>query len=1849
MMLVFASLSWGQSKFIVFGAVTNDDMNRREGDVTVSVTVNGSPLTTTVTSNSGKFKIPLDYGKKYKIEFSKGGLVARHLYVDLVGVNEEDLPAGDLMQEMEMTLYAQIPDVDMSFFAQEPTTTFSVNMKKMMTEMDRKQVGIMKDKIDAMLAQKEKLGDQTAALKKQYDDAMAAGDKNVALKSFEEALKNYQEAQRVMPNEALPKTKIEEVKAKIAQLAEEKKLAEAEAKYNEAIAIADKAFVAKEWDNALKKYEEALGYKANDKHASDRIVAIDEILSAQRRAELDEKQKNEEYYNLIKAADNLRDQKNYDKSIETYQQALLKKDEQYPKDQIKAIQEIKAKAEAQAKLDKDYNDALNAAKGLLSSEKYQEAKAKYQEASALKPAEKEPKDKIAEIDKILSNLAEQEQKNKAYADAMQKADQLFASSNWADAIVEYQKASAIKPTEQLPKDKIAEAETKIKNQQEQAKIDEAYNKKVAEANLLFDGGKLEDAKKAYEAALVIKSGEAHPTQRIEQINSKLAELNEAAENQKKYDSFITEANTFFAANKYTEAKTKFEAASQVKPNEQLPKDKIKEIEGILSNLAIEAKLDEDYNKAIQAGASALAANDLNTAKTRYEEAKALKPNEKVPQDKLAEIAKLIKEKQDNEAKEAAYNKLITEADANFNSDKLDVAKLKYEEALKLKTDSYPTQKLKDIEQKLADKAAKELKEKQYKDAITLADQLYASNKLQEAIKAYEESLKIDDTNPYPKSQIKLINDKIAENQSAAEKDAKFAQLVSEGNTLAASNKLSEAVSKYEEALSYKEDASISQKITALKTQIEAQKNAELKEKNYTEAIARAQQFEASNNLQSAVSEYQNASSIKPEESMPKEKIAALQAKISAQSADQQLTERINKLVTDGDKLLNAGDFESAKQKYQEALSLKNDPTIAAKIADVEARMKAETMSQVEKNYQKIIDKADQLKNAKEFDEAISYYERALTIKPGDKYPTDKIKEIRDEIAQQKLLEKQSAEIDAKYNEAIKKGDAKLASNDLSGALEEFVKAKNLKPNEPLPTQKIEQINNLMASKMSSEKDQQEYKRIMAEGNKLVDARSYDQAILSFEKALTIKPGDGPAQTRINEVKALIELDKNATVNQKYSEWVGQGNRAFGEENYDVAKNAYTEALKVKPNDKFAQDRINEINLLLENLAQQKLREAETEQAYRAVITKADNKFVAEDWKTAQAFYQEALTIRPSDKYAKDQLNASIQKQRDESDREASKQYQKIIDKGNEYFGDKNWEKAKDMYERALTLRAHDQYPKDKISEIERILSNGGKEPVKLEDLGKRENISILEGEALFVKAEENRKYKRNLKIKKGSEEIDDKSVVRSLADEEQRLAARGVVTDIENEKSLFETERADEQQATTQEVKALEIEQGDKRATDDLFKYAELLRSEAYARQIEIEKEDVYQVKTHVPKENEAILKGNIYEIEQKLRNDAMAEQEVHQETRSLVVSVEDKHTDFQKEDKRVVDANEAVLREFRRELKTKSDDELTKEYDEIQKLILALEEESKKKTASEQDLLAVSKDIDAKIDAVNKEISDKVREKAISDYDVIKEIEQKIKTVDKDLTEDNIRRDEDRQENVETVKDLHVKSEDVHAERSQDKKGDILDTKKQVNTIEEKHTLATTERTEDREEILEKVKGLEKKQGDHISQKTDEKEKDLYLTKQTVSNIEEGVRKEKVKESEKQLDNNESIKDTKKDLEDKSTEEHEKAKKKTVEISKMLDELDSKGIRYSESVANTLGEEFPEGVTEQNFSINDEDGLLIQMKTRRIVVKNGRGDVYVRSSSKYGTTYTKNGMAITEHVWQRDTQDAKLVRHKTN
>jgi hypothetical protein len=110
-----------------------------------------------------------------------------------------------------------------------------------------------------------------------------------------------------------------------------------------------------------------------------------------------------------------------------------------------------------------------------------------------------------------------------------------------------------------------------------------------------------------------------------------------------------------------------------------------------------------------------------------------------------------------------------------------------------------------------------------------------------------------------------------------------------------------------------------------------------------------------------------------------------------------------------------------------------------------------------------------------------------------------------------------------------------------------------------------------------------------------------------------------------------------------------------------------------------------------------------------------------------------------------------------------------------------------------------------------------------------------------------------------------------------------------------------------------------------------------------------------------------------------------------------------------------------------------------------------------------------------------------------------------------------------------------------------------------------------------------------------------------------------------------------------------DKAKQQINANRAFLDQLERREINHNEASANKLGEQFPEGVTEENYVTTDEDGLVVEVKTRRIVVINGVGNVYVRYSNRYGVTYTKNGVSITEYQWTKETQNAKLPKYKVN
>src|SRR5690606_34002087 len=112
-----------------------------------------------------------------------------------------------------------------------------------------------------------------------------------------------------------------------------------------------------------------------------------------------------------------------------------------------------------------------------------------------------------------------------------------------------------------------------------------------------------------------------------------------------YAALIKEADSQLGKKNYEAAKAKYQEASEIKDSEAYPKQKIKEIDGILAELAKKAEeekkakeLQEKYQAAIAAADAAFKAENCDQATTKYTEAGGLKPEERYPKDQLAAIA-----------------------------------------------------------------------------------------------------------------------------------------------------------------------------------------------------------------------------------------------------------------------------------------------------------------------------------------------------------------------------------------------------------------------------------------------------------------------------------------------------------------------------------------------------------------------------------------------------------------------------------------------------------------------------------------------------------------------------------------------------------------------------------------------------------------------------------------------------------------------------------------------------------------------------------------------------------------------------------------------------------------------------------------------------------------------------------------------------------------------------------------------------------------------------------------------------------------------------------------------------------
>lgn len=215
------------------------------------------------------------------------------------------------------------------------------------------------------------------------------------------------------------------------------------------------------------------------------------------------------YAAYITSADSAFNAKNYPFAKDKYKLAsAIKPNEGYPTDRIALCDKMAISQGV------EYKKYVLLGDSCLLKEDWPNAKAYYLKAHAAKPHEQYASDQAKNCNyHILSGVA----LNDLYEEQLQRADSCFNAKSWACAKANYEAASRTKPEEAYPKNRALECEKKITP----GVNEERYQLTINDADIQYAGGNYVRAKQLYEEALTFKPGAKYATDQIALCDQKI--------------------------------------------------------------------------------------------------------------------------------------------------------------------------------------------------------------------------------------------------------------------------------------------------------------------------------------------------------------------------------------------------------------------------------------------------------------------------------------------------------------------------------------------------------------------------------------------------------------------------------------------------------------------------------------------------------------------------------------------------------------------------------------------------------------------------------------------------------------------------------------------------------------------------------------------------------------------------------------------------------------------------------------------------------------------------------------------------------------------------------------------------------------------------------------------------------------------------------------------------------------------------------------------------------------------------------------------------------------------------------
>jgi tetratricopeptide (TPR) repeat protein len=867
----------------------------------------------------------------------------------------------------------------------------------------------------------------------------------------------------------------------------------------------------------------------------------------------------------------------------------------------------------------------------------------------------------------------------------------------------------------------------------------------------------EQAREIYVQAQNLKPLEQYPKVKLEEIAGILDEIKNKSET---YEKMVDGADKLFFADNYEQAKEQYQKALEIYPTEKYPAQQISMINEILG-------LRDTYIKAINKADALLMAQDYQTALLEYRNAAKVQPEEAYPAEKIREIEGILQQQAVAAAaakeQEGQYLGALTKADALFREKKWEDALLAYRDAAAIKPEeSYPKQQLEIIDARLREIARQVELDKNYNALIARAGEQMLSQNYPAARSTYAEALALKPAEILPQQKITEIDGimqqlaaaaeakaaeerKTAEAAAAAkEKEARYAGAVANGDDLFQGQKYAEAQASYREASVLKpEEAYPKLQLEAIDNLLREIARQEELDKNYNALIDKASGQMGSQNYPAARSTYEEALALKPSETLPQQKMIEIdgimqrlaeaeKAAAEAAAAEKQKEERYATTIASGDRLFQGKQYTEAQAAYREASGIKPEEAYPKQQLDAinDRFREIARQEELDKNYDALITRAGGQMESQNYPAARSTYEEALTLKPAEALPQQKIAEIEGILQQMAAAEKAAAEAAAvakereeRYAAAIADGDGLFQQKQYAGAQVAYREASSFKPEETYPKKQLEIIDTRLKEIAAKEELDRNYQAAITRGGELESGGDLTGALAAFTEAQALKPGEALPKDRIAGIrKQMDQLAAEEAFEKQFNGFMETADKAFSSGLYKDARAAYQSALDLKPDHARANERLKEADDILATLA----REEELTRKYQEAVAYGDKHMSVQDYVNAKYEFQVANSLKPAESYPLEKLSeiegilAEQQRQK-----ELNQKYAYLLSQADELYRKENFEDAISAYEEALTYKHGDLYAEKQIVEIKRLVAS------RAEEVEKSYNVAITKGDNAF--------------------------------------------------------------------------------------------------------------------------------------------------------------------------------------------------------------------------------------------------------------------------------------------------------------------------------------------------------------------------------------------------------------------------------------------------------------------------------------------------------------------------------------